>query len=131
MPDDSFARHGLGVTYEEVLQKSHATLETGFIPLQPSYEDSGRFQQQQQQQQSQARTNHSNPTITLPGPEYGVVQRTLGPPAMRDAKARRRESSMLFMGIGQIQEGLVQGEKGSQRKSSMPLLRGEHGTGEL
>ena len=51
-------------------------------------------------------------TQIVPGPEPGVVSRGLAPDSA--VKARRRESSMLLMG-------------GGQRKSSIPLLRGNTG----
>ncbi|KAL8944546.1 MAG: hypothetical protein Q9216_000349 [Gyalolechia sp. 2 TL-2023] len=49
----------------------------------------------------------------VPGPESSLGSRSLAPDSA--VKARRRESSMLLMG-------------GNQRKSSIPLLRGDSGT---
>lgn len=84
-------------TYEQVLHDSHVDRDTGFVPLQPTY-DTPASQQG---------------SITVPGPEYAVARpRNLAPGGA--AKARRRESSMLLMGSG-------------QRKSSLPMMRGDAG----
>ena len=93
-------------TYEQVLQESRAIYDTGFIPLQPSYEQPAHVQNPYGQQQE----SH----ITVAGPEYGSINGALAGSSMRDAKARRRESSMLLMGMG-------------QRKSSMPKLMEDRG----
>lgn len=74
---------------EQLSQPSLAGHDRGFVPLHPSYE--GRVVQ---------------------GPEPTVGSRNLAPDSQ--AKARRRESSMLLL-------------SGNQRKSSMPLLRGDSG----
>jgi len=97
-----------GPSYEQVLRESHQEYDTGFIPLQPSYEPP---------------SNHFlNPTqsgsVTMPGPEYGqaeygVINRARTPQSA--AKSRRRESSMLLVGNG-------------QRKNSMPTLSGDSGS---
>lgn len=85
-------------TNEQVLHDSHTDKhDTGFIPMQPVY-DAGAQQ---------------GGSVTVPGPEYAVARPrnlTAGGPA----KQRRRESSMLLMGSG-------------QRKSSMPMMRGDAG----
>lgn len=85
-------------TYEQVMHNPHTENDTGFVPLQPSYnsmvpqQDSG----------------------TVPGPEYAVARpRNLAPGGA--AKARRRESSMLLMGPGQM-------------KNSLPMMRGDAGS---
>ena len=97
-----------GPPYERVLRESHQEHDTGFIPLHPSYEPPS--------------TNSLSPpqagSVTMPGPEYGqvefgVVSRARTPQSA--AKSRRRESSMLLMG-------------NDQRKSSMPILRGDSGS---
>ena len=72
------------------------TGDTGFIPLQPAYE-----------------TSTQQDSVTVPGPEYAVA-RPRNLPAGGAAKARRRESSMLFMGPG-------------QRKSSLPMMSPDNG----
>jgi RalA-binding protein 1 len=105
----TFASNGLGLTYDDVLHNTHHdhVLGTGFTPLQPSYENP--------QPASLAR----KPSVTMPGPEYGAFQRTLGSnltAQQRDTKARRRESSMLLMGNNGLQV--------ANRKSSMPVLNG-------
>ncbi|MCJ1399684.1 hypothetical protein MMC11_002886 [Xylographa trunciseda] len=101
---DSFSNgSGLGLTYEDVVQQSHIEPGTGFIPLQPSYNSTIR---------APSPNSQSRMAVTVPGPEYGAFKRTIGDTAiMRDAKARRRESSMLMMSVGQ-----------AHRKSSMPML---------
>ncbi|KAI9850442.1 MAG: hypothetical protein M1838_005654 [Thelocarpon superellum] len=81
---------------------SHLSYETGFTPMQPSYDPP-----------SYAPNPFATglaPAITMPGPEYGSLNGALAPNDARDGKARRRESSMLLMGMG-------------QRQSSMPQLR--------
>lgn len=71
--------------------------DTGFIPLQPAYET----------------TTSQVSQVTVPGPEYAVVRPRNLPPG-GDAKARRRESTMLLMGP-------------SQRKSSLPMMSSDNG----
>ena len=107
---DTFSRHGLGVTYDEVLPQAHADPITGFLPLQPSYESS-----------TFGVPGNNAPTraasVNMPGPEYGAYQHTLGVPGVvRDTNARRRESSMLLISVNQ-----------AHRKSSLPLLNSESG----
>lgn len=84
-------------TYEQAMHDLHTDNNTGFVPMQPSY-------------------NNIAPqpdSVTVPGPEYAVTRpRNLASGGA--AKARRRESSMLLMGSG-------------QRKSSMPTMRDEAG----
>ena len=75
------------------------TSDTGFIPLQPTYETSAVQAQQG--------------SITVPGPEYAVA-RPRNLPTGGATKARRRESSMLLIGPG-------------QRKSSLPMMSGDDG----
>ena len=107
---DTFSRHGLGVTYDGVLQQAHADPITGFIPLQPSYESSTLGIPANNVLTRTA-------SVTMPGPEYGAFQRTLGVPGVvRDTKARRRESSMLLMSVNQ-----------AHRKSSLPMLNSGSG----
>lgn len=66
-------------SYDQVLHDSHNDHDTGFAPMQPSYDTSS--------QQGQ---------VTLPGHEYAVARpRNLAPGGA--AKARRRESSMFLM----------------------------------
>jgi RalA-binding protein 1 len=74
--------------------------DTGFTPLQPSYEPPSSSFPNHIQFQSES---------TMGGPDYGVISRK---PGVNNVKARRRESSMLLMG-------------NAQRKSSMPGLRGD------
>ncbi|MCJ1478012.1 hypothetical protein MMC13_006687 [Lambiella insularis] len=101
--------NALGVTYEDLVLKSHNEPGTGFIPLQPAYNPHIRASSPNPQSRMAA--------VTAPGPEYGAFERTLGDTAMmRDTKARRRESSLLMMGVGQ-----------AHRKSSMPMLNSESG----
>ena len=106
---DSFSNgSGLGLTYEGVIQQSHIEPGTGFIPLQPSYNNVIR---------APSPNNQSRMTATVPGPDYSAFKRTMGDTAIvRDAKARRRESSML-MSVGQ-----------AHRKSSMPILNSDSGS---
>lgn len=100
---DTFPSHSLGATYEEVVWNSHKQPETGFTPLQPSYETSLPGLRPAVQG-SAASVAH----LTT-GPS--ILQRTLGSTGiMRDSKARRRESSMLDAQYG-------------HRKLSLPFLR--------
>lgn len=88
----------------------------------PSYEQS-RFPQMPDREQVSQPTPIGNDTgfvslhpsysQVVPGPEPAVGSRSLAP-EYSAVKARRRESSMLLMG-------------GNQRKSSMPILRGDSG----
>ncbi len=90
-------QHGPNPTYEQVMHDSHLDNNTGFVPMQPTYN-------------SQAPQHDS---VTVPGPEYAVTRpRNLAPGGA--AKTRRRESSMLLMGAG-------------QRKSSLPMMRDDTG----
>ena len=102
-------------SYEQVLRESHQEHDTGFIPLQPSYEPPAKPQSNNSLSPPQAGS------VTMPGPEYGqaefgVINRARTPQSA--AKSRRRESSMLLMSnsLGN-----------NQRKSSMPHLRGDSG----
>ena len=88
----TFPAHG--PSYEQALRESHAEHDTGFIPLQPSYEPPTSFGALMYGQ-----TNSGS--VTMPGPEYGTDNRTLEPSSMQAMKARRRESSMLLMGADQ------------------------------
>ena len=100
----TFAPNGRG--YGMIAPSHHYDNDTGFIPLQPSYE-------QPMLGQSPYMQGH-NPPMTLGGPEYASLNGALAPVDGRDTKARRRESSMLMMGMG-------------QKQSSMPQLRENRG----
>lgn len=93
----------------KVLHTPRIENDTGFIPMQPSYEPP-----------------NSNPpphgqvpqnSIYIPGPEYGVISRKPG--VNGSVKARRRESSMLLVSGG--------GGPGIQPKLSIPALREDTG----
>lgn len=73
--------------------------DTGFIPLQPSY-DAPVYNQQQMQ-----------------GEGFGSLNGVLHPANSREAKQKRRESGILLVNMG----------LGGQRKGSMPRLRDEAG----
>jgi len=73
--------------------------DTGFIPLQPSY-DAPVYNQQQMQ-----------------GEGFGSLNGVLHPTNSREAKQKRRESGILLVNMG----------LGGQRKGSMPRLRDEAG----
>ena len=96
--DQIVANHNHGPIGDQISIDSHPSGDTGFVPLQPTY---------------------NNPTpvqgsVTMPGPEYAVARpRNLAPDGT--AKARRRESSMLMMG-------------GLQGKNSLPMMRDDAGT---
>lgn len=96
--------------YGQVLQDSRVDNDTGFIPLQPSYEPpSSNPPPPPPPQYSQIHQS----SVHVPGPEYGVMGRK---PGVNDAaKARRRESSMMFGNTG---AGL-----GISPKISIPALR--------
>ena len=86
-------------SYVQSFNDSRLDNDTGFIPLQPAYEHTAP--------QSQL------DSYSLSGPEYGVARpRNLVTGGA--AKARRRESSMLSMGMG-------------ERKSSLPSMRSDAG----
>ena len=93
-------------TYEQVLHESRAIYDTGFTPLHQSYE--------QPTQGQNPHAENQDGYVTVAGPEYGSINGTLASNGSRDTKARRRESSMLLMGMG-------------QRKSSMPKLMEDRG----
>lgn len=73
---------------------SHATAATGFIPVQQSYESrtKGLSSAGQQQQPSHLIQQSSQ------NAEYGSLNRMLAPENAVSAKAKRRESSMIFSG---------------------------------
>lgn len=77
---------------------------TGFIPLRPSYDAPGYEQHYQQQQQQQPRGGYSS------------LNGALAPGDGRDAKQKRRESSMLLMSMGM-------GMQSAPRKGSNPQIR--------
>ena len=84
--------------FEQVLQGSRIDGETGFVPLNPTYNTSAPEHEE---------------SVTVPGPEYAVARpRNLA--AGGPAKARRRESSMILM-------------SGGQSKSSLPIMRDDAG----
>ena len=104
----TFGNGGLGLTYEEILQHGRAEPSTGFSSLNDAASSSGG--------------GNYGPSVTMPGPEYGAFQRTLPVSGngnsnssgnTREARARRRESSMLLSGFG----GLA-----AQRKSSIASM---------
>lgn len=83
--------------FEESLLDSRMDNDTGFIPLQPAYENLGSQQ--------------------VPGPAYAVARpRNLQPGG--PAKARRRESTMVIMGSG---------PGPGQRTSPLPSMRNDSG----
>lgn len=107
---DSFPKSiNHGPSYEQVAHDSRVEHDTGFIPMQPSYEPPTS----NPPPQSQGRQG----SVTMPGPEYGVISRNPG--VNSAAKARRRESSMILMSGNGI---------AGQRKTSVPALRTDSGT---
>ena len=103
-------------SYDQAFRESHQEHDTGFIPLQPSYEPPAMPPSKNSPSPPQAGS------VTKPGPEYGqtefgVISRARTPQSA--AKSRRRESSMLLMSNG-LNDG--------QRKSSMPHLRADSGS---
>jgi RalA-binding protein 1 len=84
---------------------SQAAYDTGFIPMQPSYEQQvyGAIPYDQ-------RNGGQSGTAPSAEPQYGSMNRMLAPANVASLKAKRRESSMLFMGMG-------------NRKSSIPRSR--------
>ncbi|KAI9759417.1 MAG: hypothetical protein M4579_002331 [Chaenotheca gracillima] len=109
-----------------------ASYDTGFIPMQPSYEQQhqqpifGGSQQQQNQNLPYVQVQGHAPAYTLSGTEYGSLNGAMSGPRPassereRDTRAQRRESSMLSLQMGL---GVPIGP--GQRKSSMPQLRGD------
>lgn len=96
---------------------NHVNHDTGFIPLQPAYENNAILPPSISYS-SQTQESGSSTTVN-PGPEYAVVRpRNLAPGGT--AKSRRRESAMLFMGGGGA---------GAQRQGSLPTLRGDDDDG--
>ena len=103
---DSFSGNSMNamLAHNHHQPNSRLNNDTGFIPMQPAYEEQGPI--------SVPYTQTPEPgTVTVPGPEYAVARpRNLAPGG--NAKSRRRESSMLIMGPGQT-------------KSSLPMMRGD------
>ncbi len=93
---------------------SNADLEhnTGFIPMQPSYETRTYVSDPQAPTLRQQRYSMA-PSLAQRA-EYGSMNMMLAPSNAATLKAKRRESSMLFMGTG-------------HRKSSMPRMRDDSG----
>jgi RalA-binding protein 1 len=85
---------------------------TGFIPMQPSYETNTYVSDPQVPTQAQKRYSMVPPSAQRA--EYGSMNMMLAPSNAASLKAKRRESSMLFMGMG-------------NRKSSMPKMRDDSG----
>ncbi|KAF7509699.1 hypothetical protein GJ744_007570 [Endocarpon pusillum] len=86
---------------------------TGFIPMQPSYETKTYVPDPQVPTQPQQRYSMAPPLAQRA--EYGSMNMMLAPSNAATLKAKRRESSMLFMGMG-------------HRKSSVPKLRDDSAT---
>jgi RalA-binding protein 1 len=85
---------------------------TGFVPLQPSYETRTYVSDPQAPTQPQQR--YSMAPQLAQRAEYGSMNMMLAPSNAATLKAKRRESSMLFSGMG-------------HRKSSMPRMREDSG----
>jgi RalA-binding protein 1 len=90
---------------------------TGFIPMQPSYESKTYVSDPQAPTQPQQRYSVAPPPLAQRA-EYGSMNMMLAPSNAATLKAKRRESSMLFMGM-------------SNRKSSMPKMRDDSGKSNL
>ena len=86
---------------------------TGFIPMQPSYETRTYVSDPQAPTQPQQRYSTAPPPQPQ-RPEYGSMNMMLAPSNAATLKAKRRESSMLFMGMG-------------HRKSTVPKMRDDSG----
>ena len=99
LPTPSFNQASFGMTPQPVHQHQIGS-DMGFAPLQPAYEGPMSIPYSQTQAPG---------SVTVPGPEYTVTRpRDLAPSG--DARARRRESSLLMLGPG-------------QKKSSLPSMR--------
>lgn len=85
---------------------------TGFIPIQPSYETRTYISDPQAPAQPQQRYSMAPPHAQRA--EYGSMNMMMAPANAATLKAKRRESSMLFMGMG-------------HRKSSLPKMRDDSG----
>lgn len=101
--------HAMQTKQEPEHENVSDTHNTGFIPVQPTYEarsyDSGL----------QSVPGHLRPaTQQNTQVEYGSVNRMLAPGGVSTVKAKRRESSMVFLGMG-------------HRKSSVPKMRENQG----
>jgi RalA-binding protein 1 len=92
---------------------NHVAQNTGFIPMQPSYETKTYVSDPQAPTQPQQRYSMAPPPVAQRA-EYGSMNMMLAPSNAATLKAKRRESSMLFMGM-------------SNRKSSMPKMRDDSG----
>lgn len=111
---DSFPRQMYQTpTHGQVLHGSRVENDTGFIPLQPSYEPPSS----NPPPPPQYGQIHQNSVHVPPGSEYGVMGRKPG--VNGAAKARRRESSMMFGNAG---AGL-----GISPKISIPALKEDSG----
>ncbi|KZF24677.1 hypothetical protein L228DRAFT_266991 [Xylona heveae TC161] len=88
--------------YEHQGQDPRGVYDTGFVPMKQAYDQSLYGQSSF----PQAPTGSQS----LSGTEFGSLNEALAPSNTREAKARRRESTMIMMGMG-------------QRKDSLPSLR--------
>jgi RalA-binding protein 1 len=89
---------------------------TGFIPMQPSYETRTYVSDPQAPTQPQQR--YSMAAHLAQRVEYGSMNMMMAPSNAGTLKAKRRESSMLFMGAG-------------SRKSTMPKIRDDSGESKM
>ena len=85
---------------------------TGFVPMQPSYESKTYVSDPQAPTRPQQR--YSTVPQLAPRAEYGSMNMMMAPSNAATVKAKRRESSMLFMGM-------------SQGKSSVSKMRDDTG----
>lgn len=100
------SHHSSNASYEQAMQDSQLGNDTGFVPLQPTYNE---FAPQHK-------------SATGPSPDYAVARpRNLAPGGA--AKARRRESSMLLMGADQTKNSLpTMRNTGGRSPSPLQLL---------
>jgi len=75
---------------------AESTEEVGFSPLQPTYESRHQVSRPPAQQQAQQRYSVAQPPAPSQA-EYGSLNMMMSPDNAPTLKARRRESSMLFM----------------------------------
>ena len=112
---DTFPTNNLGINYDQVNWGSRKASEAASLHLQPSYEtNTGFTPMQQSYESSNAPKSSRAASVASAVSGSSLFQRTLGSTGiMRDAKARRRESSMLDIGHGNY----------GSRKLSLPFLK--------
>jgi len=127
--------HGLGLTYDELIQQTHFfESDDGNHGSTTPKELAGTIDPPRLRSRNENGFASGSGTL-IAGPEYAAVQQryasALKPmglsateiPSAKDARAKRRESSMILMGPPNAGSGAAAGGGAAQHKSSMPLMR--------